>query len=109
VPNELRLLEFSYEEIAQALRQHGSQIKISFPQACISSICLDKRDEDTICLQLKSLKDVRHFNFTLTVAQMAACLISYCMAHKIVIPHRGSKTIKLTRTGIVLQITLPRI
>lgn len=108
MPNEHRILDFSYREVGEALRQHGQKIQISFPEALITAILLDDKDQNNICLQLKSLKDGRKFTYSLTLVQTAACLISYCIAHKIPLPRNAKKTIKLSPKGLALLVNLPR-
>lgn len=108
MPNEHRILDFSYQEVGEALRQHGKKIKINFPDALITYIQPDEKDKDCLCLHLTSLKDARKYPYSVPLIQMAACLISYCIAKKIPLPRNAVKTIKPSPEGLALLINLPR-
>ena len=105
MPSELRKILFDPGEIKGAMFSFCMRAKIYVPESGIQDIKLQKDPERTVVLIFGSDNPGETTEVPLSHDQVTIALIRFCIEHKIPLPKKAQKVIKLEKPGIAMMIS----
>lgn len=105
MPTEIRRLLYSEVEVARAVSELSLNTATGMPPGAVLDYKVEKESPIELRLHLQT-REGKQLYHTIDEAFVAAALISYCMRNNIPIARKSRKTVKVTKNGIALDMTL---
>ncbi len=104
MPTEMRRIVFSNEELMNAINFFNSPNIPKLPEGVITVASVDPDDKSNIVLKFTSYNRDAERNIVISVANLGAVLVSYCIKNKIPMSKKASKSLKIIGDNVSLEL-----
>lgn len=104
MPTEMRRIVFSNEELLNAINFFNSPDIPKLPEGVITSASVDPANKANIALKFNSYNRDAERNIVISIANLGAVLINYCIKNKIPMSKRAGKTLKIIGDNVALEL-----
>jgi len=104
MPTEMRRIVFSNEELMNAINFFNSPGVPKLPEGVITAVSVDPDNKANIVLKFISYNRDEERNIVVSVANLGAVLISYCIKNKIPMSKKASKSLKIIGDNVSLEL-----
>ncbi len=104
MPTEMRRIVFSNEELLNAINFFNSPSIPKIPEGIITAASFDPVNKNNIALKFTSYNRDAERNIVISIADLGAVLISYCLKNKIPMSKKASKSLKIIGDNVSLEL-----
>lgn len=106
MPTEFRRVVFPNQELRQALSEYGAPGSEPVPAGDIVAVSIIEAPAETVRITLLDTAQNATFTADFSAAHIAAALIRFCITHKVPIPKRSRKSLRLMGDNLALDIVV---
>ena len=104
MPTEMRRIVFSNEELMNAINFFNAPNIPKLPEGRIAAASIDPADKSNIILRFISYNRDDERDIVISIPNLGAVLISYCIKNKIPMSKKASKTLKIIGDNVSLEL-----
>ncbi len=95
MPNEVRVLTFTFDELRRAFTDYGSRLGVRFPVARIEKVSSHSGAGTKIILHLREARTGNRSTLKLEPNIVAACMIAFCRGENIPLARQAKKSLEI--------------
>ena len=104
MPTEMRRIVFSNEELMNALNLFNSPNIPKLSEGRIAAASVDPDDKSNIILKFISYNRDEGRDIVISISNLGAVLISFCIKNKIPMSKKAGKTLKIIGDNVSLEL-----